>query len=62
MAELEKFIAPIAGILVGVAMIPVISSYIQQANLTGNEAILVGLIPFFYSLGVFLYTIRGIVF
>lgn len=62
MAELERFIAPIAGILVGVAMIPVISTYIGQSNLTGASATLVGLIPFFYSLGVFLYVMKTIVF
>jgi len=58
--EVETFVRPLIAIFVGVALIPVVSSYIETANLTGSTAILVGLIPFFYGLMVFLYAIRGV--
>jgi hypothetical protein len=56
MAEVERFVAPLVAIFIGVALIPVVSTYISSANT------LVSLIPFFYGLSVFLYTIKGIVF
>lgn len=61
-AEVERFVTPLIAIFVGVALIPVVQTYINDANLTGATATLVGLIPFFYGLAVFLYSIRGIVF
>jgi hypothetical protein len=60
--EVETFIRPLIAIFVGVALIPVVSSYIVTANLSGSTAVLVGLIPFFYGLMVFLYAIRGVAF
>jgi hypothetical protein len=58
--EVEKFVRPLIAIFVGVALIPVVQNYITTANLTGATAVLVGLIPFFYGLAVFLYAISGI--
>jgi hypothetical protein len=60
--EVETFIRPLIAIFVGVALIPVVSTYISSANLTGSTATLVSLIPFFYGLMVFLYAIRGVAF
>jgi hypothetical protein len=60
--EVESFIRPLIAIFVGVALIPVVSAYIASSNLTGSTAVLVGLIPFFYGLMVFLYAIRGVAF
>jgi hypothetical protein len=60
--EVETFIRPLIAIFVGVALIPVVSSYIATANLTGSTATLVSLIPFFYGLMVFLYAIKGVAF
>ena len=60
--EIETFVKPLVAIFVGVALIPVVQTYIDQANLSGSSAVLVSLIPFFYSLSVFLYAIKGIVF
>jgi hypothetical protein len=60
--EVETFIRPLIAIFVGVALIPVVTAYITTANLTGSTAVLVGLIPFFYGLMVFLYAIKGVAF
>jgi hypothetical protein len=60
--EVETFIRPLIAIFVGVALIPVVSTYITSSNLTGSTAVLVGLIPFFYGLMVFLYAIKGVAF
>jgi hypothetical protein len=63
MAEVERFVAPLVAIFIGVALIPVVSTYISSANITDPAVkTLVSLIPFFYGLSVFLYTIKGIVF
>jgi hypothetical protein len=60
--EVETFVRPLIAIFIGVALIPVVQQYITNANLTGSSAVLVGLIPFFYGLTVFLYSIKGIAF
>jgi hypothetical protein len=58
--EMDRFITPLIAIFVGVALIPVVTSYVTAANLTGATAVLVNLIPFFYGLSVFLYAIKGV--
>ena len=60
MAEIERFVEPLVAIFIGVALIPVVQTYVEAANLTGGVATLVSLIPFFYGLAVFLYAIKGI--
>jgi len=60
--EVETFVRPLIAIFIGVALIPVVQQYISGSNLTGSTAVLVGLIPFFYGLTVFLYSIKGIAF
>jgi hypothetical protein len=60
--EVESFVRPLVAIFVGVALIPVVQSYIANSNITGATATLVTLIPFFYGLSVFLYSIRGVIF
>jgi|YelNatPaOPRAMG01_1025707.scaffolds.fasta_scaffold757185_1 hypothetical protein len=63
MEEVEKFVGPLVAIFIGVALIPVVSTYISSANITDTATkTLITLIPFFYGLSVFLYTIKGIVF
>ena len=63
MAEVERFVGPLVAIFIGVALIPVVTTYIDSANITDvSVKTLVSLIPFFYGLSVFLYTIKGIVF
>jgi len=63
MAEVERFVTPLIAIFIGVALIPVVTNYITQANITDVATkTLITLIPFFYGLSVFLYTIRGITF
>jgi hypothetical protein len=58
--EIGKFVEPLIGIIVGVALIPVVQSFVAGANITGVAATLVNLIPFFYALAVFLYAFKGI--
>jgi hypothetical protein len=58
--EVERFVTPLIAIFVGVALIPAVQSFISSANLTGSVATLVGLIPFFYGLAVFIYAIKSI--
>jgi hypothetical protein len=58
--EVETLIRPLVAILVGVALIPVVSTYVTESNLTGMVAFLVNLIPFFYGLSVFLIAVKGI--
>lgn len=58
--EVQTFVRPLIAIFIGVALIPVVQDYITDANLTGAVATLVGLIPFFYGLTVFLWSIKGI--
>jgi hypothetical protein len=63
MAEVDTFVKPLIAIFIGVALIPVVSTYIASSNITDVATkTLITLIPFFYGLAVFLYTIKGIVF
>jgi hypothetical protein len=59
--EIERFVSPLIAIFVGVALIPVVQTYIGEANLTGPVATLVTLIPFFYGLSIFLIAVKGVV-
>jgi hypothetical protein len=58
--EVERFVTPLIAIFVGVALIPAVQSFISSANLTGGVATLVGLIPFFYGLAVFIYAVKSV--
>jgi hypothetical protein len=58
--EVERFVTPLIAIFVGVALIPAVQSFISSANLTGSVATLVGLIPFFYGLAVFIYAVKAV--
>jgi hypothetical protein len=58
--ETSKFIEPITGILIGVALIPVVSDYVNTANVTGSVRTLVLLIPFFYAIAVVVYVFKTI--
>jgi hypothetical protein len=60
MVETQRFVEPLIAIFIGVALIPVVQTYIADANLTGGVATLVSLIPFFYGLSVFLVAVKGI--
>jgi hypothetical protein len=59
--EVERLVTPLIAIFVGVALIPAVQAYIAGANITGTTATLIGLVPFFYGLTVFLYAIKGVV-
>jgi hypothetical protein len=62
-AEIDQFVRPLVAIFIGVALIPVVTTYIVSANITDVATkTLISLIPFFYGLAVFLYTLKGIVF
>jgi hypothetical protein len=59
--EVDRLVTPLIAIFVGVALIPAVQGYIAQSNITGVTATLVGLIPFFYGLTVFLIAIKGVI-
>jgi len=55
------FISVIIGIVVGVTLIPVINTAIQNANLTGTQATLAGLIPLMVVIGLVTYSIKSMI-
>jgi hypothetical protein len=59
-AEVERFVSPLVAIFIGIALIPAVQMFIESANLTGSVATLIGLIPFFYGLAVFLYSVKAV--
>jgi len=53
----NKLITAVVGVFVAVAMIGPTQTFIDDANLTGSTALIVGLIPFFIGLGAMLLAV-----
>jgi len=64
MAEVREFVIGFVGVIIGlvvaVALLPVIADTIAQANLTGTTGILVGLIPLLVGVGVLLFAVKSL--
>jgi uncharacterized membrane protein len=62
--EIREFVTGFVGIIIGlvvaVSLIPVISTSIAQANLSGTTAIMVGLIPLLVSVGLLLFAVKSL--
>jgi len=64
MPEIREFVVGFVGVIIGlvvsVALLPVISSTIAQSNLTGTTATMVGLIPLLVSVGILLFAVKSL--
>jgi hypothetical protein len=64
MADVREFVLSFIGVIVGLAvaisLVPVISSIIATSNLTGVNALLVGLIPTLITVGIMLFAVRSL--
>ncbi len=58
MAEAQKIVRALIGIFVGIALIGPVQTFINDANLTGSTALIVGLVPLFVGLGVLVAATR----
>lgn len=57
----KDMLTSLISVIVGVALIPILYEYINDANIT-NPAVsgLVSLIPLFFAIGILLNTVRGV--
>jgi len=65
MAEIREFVIGFVGVIIGitvaVTLLPVISSAIEAANLSGTTATLIGLVPLLVAVGILLYAVRSLI-
>jgi hypothetical protein len=63
MAEIREFVVGFVGVIIGlvvaVALLPVLSESIASANLTGTTALMVSLIPLLVAVGILLFAIKS---
>ena len=57
--QISKWVAVIVAILVGVTLVPVVQTTVNNANLTGTSATLMGLVPLFVTIGILLFALRN---
>lgn len=57
--ESRKIINALIFVVVGIALIPVVQGLAASANVTGDVATIVSLIPFLFTLGVLVGTVKG---
>jgi hypothetical protein len=56
---INSFVEVLVGIVVALALIPVINTSIEDANLTGTpQGVMIGMIPLFVGIGVMLFAVR----
>jgi phosphoribosylcarboxyaminoimidazole (NCAIR) mutase len=64
MPEIREFVIGFVGVIIGlvvaVALLPVIGSTIAAANLTGTEALMVGLVPTLVGVGILLFAVKSL--
>jgi len=56
--ETRNIIQAFIAVLVGVLLVPVIYSTATAANVAGNTALVLAIIPLLFTLGVLLVTVR----
>ncbi|MFQ6118300.1 MAG: hypothetical protein ACE5KE_00270 [Methanosarcinales archaeon] len=65
MAEIREFVVGFVGVIIGiavaVALLPVVSTSIEGANLTGTTATLVGLVPLLIGVGILLFAVKSLI-
>jgi hypothetical protein len=54
------FVGVIIGLVVAVALLPVLSESISSANLSGPTALMVGLIPLLVGVGILLFAVKSL--
>jgi hypothetical protein len=64
MAEIREFVTGFVGVIIGIAvavsLIPVISSTISAANLSGTTQTMIALVPLLVGVGVLLFAVRSL--
>lgn len=56
--ETRNIIQAFIAVLVGVLLVPVVYSTATAANVSGNTALVLAIIPLLFTLGVLLVTVR----
>lgn len=54
------FISVIIGLVVGIALVPVITSTTSAANLTGASATMVALLPLLVVVGLLMFAVKSL--
>jgi len=57
---IQGFVSAIIGIVVGVALVPVINQAITDANLSGTQATVVGLVGLITVVGILMHSVRSL--
>lgn len=64
MAEIREFVVGFVGIIIGitvaVALLPVISTVIADANITGTTGVMIGLVPLLVGVGILLFAVKSL--
>jgi uncharacterized membrane protein YcjF (UPF0283 family) len=64
MAEVREFVVGFVGVIIGltvaISLIPVISTTVANANVSGTTATMIGLIPLLVGVGTLLYAVRSL--
>jgi uncharacterized membrane protein len=64
LAEVREFVTGFVGVIIGlvvaVSLIPVITTTVANANLTGTTQTLVLLIPLLVGVGILLFAVRSL--
>jgi len=61
MVKIEGIITGFVGILIGVALISPLQTFVDDANVSGVTATIVTLIPLFFGIGILLVSVRGMI-
>ncbi len=65
MAEIREFVVGFVGVSIGivvaVVLLPVVTTVIADANLTGTEATLIGLVPLLVAVGVMMFAVKSLI-
>lgn len=65
MPEIREFVVGFVGVIIGIvvsiALLPIISTTIAEANLTGTTATMVGLVELLVGVGILLYAVRSLI-
>jgi uncharacterized membrane protein YcjF (UPF0283 family) len=63
MAEIREFVVGFVGVIIGIAvavsLLPVVGESINNANLSGTTATLVGLVPLLIGVGILLFVVKA---
>lgn len=58
-AESKSVITSFIAVLIGVILVPVLQTSVDDANVTGTLAVVLPLVPLLFTLGILLFSVRS---